>query len=85
MAIFRTPSDGDRGVGVHAPDLPANQIGAWTTTRRMQGATSTQVSREHSRTTCWSLCQAVGSPVTLPTMKPTSGQPIRQVKASTTE
>ena len=33
----------------------------------------------HSRTTCRSGCQAVGSPVTLPTMKPTSGQPTRQV------
>ena len=51
----------------------------------MQGSTSSQVSRVQSRTTCWSSCQAVGSPVTLPTMKPTSGQPIRQVNASSTE
>ena len=48
------------------------------------GSTSSQVSRLHSRTTCRSACHAVGSPVTLPTMKPTSGQPIRQVSASST-
>ena len=57
----------------------ASQIGAWTTTRSTHGRASSHVSRVHSRTTCLSWCQAVGSPVTLPTMNPTTGQPIRQV------
>ena len=66
-----------------APDWPASQIGACTATRTAHGSASSRVSRVHSRTTWRSWCQAVGSPVTLPTMKPTSGQPIRQVKANT--
>ena len=66
------------------PELPASQIGACTATRSRHGATSSQVSRLQSFTTCLSLCHAVGSPVMLPTMKPTSGQPIRHVNASTT-
>ncbi len=52
-------------------------------TRSRHGSTSSQVSRVQSFTTCLSWCQAVGSPVTLPTMKPTIGQPMRQVRAST--
>ena len=67
-----------------APQLPASQIGAWTPARRTHGSTSSQVRRVQSRTTCLSSCQAVGSPVTLPTMNPTSGQPTRQVSAMTT-
>ena len=49
-----------------------------------QGTTSIQVRLRHSRTICWSLCQAVGSPATLPTMNPTIGQPITMVNVITT-
>ena len=58
-------------------------MGACTTTRSTHGSASSQVRRVHSLTTRLSWCHAVGSPVTLPTMKPTTGQPIRQVKANT--
>ena len=84
-AIFRMPSAAIAVSASSVPDFALSQIGAWTATRRMQGATSTQVSREQSFTIWRSRCQAVGSPVTLPTMNPTTGQPIRQVKARTTE
>ena len=84
IAILSTPSDGDGGVGVDRAGLagePDRRLD--DDAQRGTAATSSQVSRVHSRTTCLSSCQAVGSPVTLPTMKPTSGQPIRQVNAST--
>ncbi len=67
-----------------ASELPASQSGPCATTLSRQGSASSQVSVVQSRTTSRSSCQAVGSPVTLPTMKPISGQPIRQVKASRT-
>ena len=57
---------------------------AWIATRSRQGATSSQVSRLQSFTTWRSWCHAVGSPVMLPTMKPTRGHPMRHVNASTT-
>ncbi len=79
------PSTATAVSGSSVPDFALSHTGAWVATRRMHGATSTQVSREHSFTTWRSRCQAVGSPVTLPTMNPISGQPIRQVKARTTE
>ncbi len=85
MAIFAMASTAIAASASIAPDLAPNHRGAWMATRRMHGATSTHVSREHSFTTWRSRCQAVGSPVTLPTMNPISGQPIKQVKARTTE
>ena len=57
------------------PDQPSSQIGPWRVTPIAPGASSTQVSRVQSFTTCLSSCQASGSPVTLPSMNPTSGQP----------
>ncbi len=56
-------------------DQPSSQIGPWRVTPIAPGASSTQVSRVQSFTTCLSSCQASGSPVTLPSMNPTSGQP----------
>ena len=84
-AILSTPERGDRGVGVdRRRTLPASQIGAWTATRThaRQRPAARSAACTAGRPACRA-CQAVGSPVTLPTMKPTSGQPIRQVNAST--
>ena len=84
IATLSTPSVATAVSAEMLPEWPASQIGPCTTARTAHGSTSSQVSRVHSRTTCRSACQAVGSPVTLPIMKPTSGQPMRQVSPNTT-
>ena len=82
--ILSTPRTATAVSGSIDPELPASQIGPCTTTRSRHGSTSSHVSRVHSFTTCRSWCHPVASPVTLPTMKPTIGQPMRHVSASTT-
>ena len=83
-AILSTPSAATAVSASMEPEWPASQIGPCTSTRRKHGRASSKVSRVQSFTTGRSACQAVGSPVTLPTMKPTSGHPIRQVKPRST-
>ncbi len=79
-ADLEHPEDRHRGVGVERRrTCPASQTGPCTTTRSRHGRISSQVSFVQSRTTWGSCRQAVGSPVTLPTMNPTSGQPITQL------
>ena len=84
IAIFRTPSAATAVSAEMLPEWPASQIGPCTSARTAHGITSSHVRRLHRRTT-WRLeCHAVGSPVTLPIMKPTRGQPAMQVSPMTT-
>ena len=59
------------------PRRGRGRAGRFTATRIAHGATSSQVSRLHSRTMAGSRRQAVMSPVTEPSIRPTKGQRTR--------